>query len=139
MYEIFYHPSIGTHQSRPALVNFAGIVAIAAFYTPDDHYRHVIVATSDGNIREVFYHPSIGVHVSNPPLVNLPGVVALGAFYTPDDHYRHVIMGTSGYSGRDPVHADPWDFALDTEAGGATAWVAGDGGVFAFKNPTPYS
>lgn len=49
------------------------------------------------------------------------------------------IMGTSGYTNRDPVHADPWDFTIDTNAGGAVGWVCGDGGVFAYETPVPYS
>jgi len=48
------------------------------------------------------------------------------------------IMGTQGYSGRDPVHADPWDFLIDVQAGGATAWIIGDGGVYKYETPMPY-
>ena len=42
------------------------------------------------------------------------------------------LVGTTGpgFTNRDPVHGDIWDFHLDTTAGGRTAWVAGDGGVF---------
>jgi hypothetical protein len=41
-------------------------------------------------------------------------------------------VGTQGpgYSNRDPVHADIWDFHIDPSSGGRTAWVAGDGGVY---------
>jgi hypothetical protein len=41
-------------------------------------------------------------------------------------------VGTVGpcFSDRDPVHADIWDFLLDTSEGGRTAWLACDGGVY---------
>jgi len=41
-------------------------------------------------------------------------------------------LGTSGsgFSNHDPVHADIYDFLLDTSPGGRTAWVACDGGVY---------
>jgi hypothetical protein len=41
-------------------------------------------------------------------------------------------LGTSGagFSDHDPVHADIYDFLLDTSPGGRTAWVACDGGVY---------
>lgn len=41
-------------------------------------------------------------------------------------------VGTTGrgFSNLDPVHADIWDFHLDPSAGGRTAWVACDGGVY---------
>jgi hypothetical protein len=48
------------------------------------------------------------------------------------------ILGTQGYSGRDPVHADPWDFVIDTRPGGKTAWIVGDGGPYAYQMPNPY-
>lgn len=48
------------------------------------------------------------------------------------------ILGVQGFSGRDPVHCDPWDFLIDVQPGGATAWVAGDGGVYKYETPVPY-
>jgi len=97
LHEIFYHPSLpgGGHVSTLALPKFNGIVGIAAFYTPDDKFRHVIVATGDGNVHEVFYHPSIGVHLSQPPLAKFNGVVGVGAFYAEDDKNRIVIVATN--------------------------------------------
>jgi hypothetical protein len=35
-----------------------------------------------------------------------------------------------GFTDRDPVHADIWDFLLDTSEGGRTAWLSCDGGVY---------
>jgi hypothetical protein len=43
------------------------------------------------------------------------------------------VVGTHGYSDRDPVHADIWDFHIDTNFGGRTAWIAGDGGIYSAK------
>lgn len=49
------------------------------------------------------------------------------------------MVGTHGpgYSNRDPVHADIWDFHVDPSFGGRTAWVAGDGGVYILTVPDP--
>jgi len=48
------------------------------------------------------------------------------------------IVGTQGYSGKDPVHADMWDFYIDTAIGGKTALIAGDGGVYQNTLVNPY-
>ena len=69
-------------------------MSIAGFYTGDDHYRIVVVATADGNITEVFYNPDVRVHITRPPLAQFPGVVSIAGFYTADDQYRHVIVAT---------------------------------------------
>jgi hypothetical protein len=39
-------------------------------------------------------------------------------------------LGTADFSNHDPVHADIYDFLLDTSRNGKTAWVACDGGVY---------
>src|SRR6266496_1394460 len=49
------------------------------------------------------------------------------------------IVGTQGYSNRDPVHADMWDFLIDVSIGGNTAWIAGDGGIYSFVCPFPFN
>ena len=41
-------------QGQAVLGTFPGIVAVAGLYSPDDRFRHVIVATNDGQITEVF-------------------------------------------------------------------------------------
>jgi hypothetical protein len=69
------------------------VVNVAGFHTPDDGYRHGIVATTDGKVSEVFYSPAIGVHVAQ--LTTVPGIVSIAGFYTPDDGYRHVILATT--------------------------------------------
>ena len=69
-------------------------MSIAGFYTGDDHYRIVVVATADGNITEIFYRSDVGVHITRPPLAQFPGVVSIAGFYTADDQYRHVIVAT---------------------------------------------
>lgn len=49
------------------------------------------------------------------------------------------MVGTHGpgYSNRDVVHADIWDFHVDPSVGGRMAWVAGDGGVYVLTVPGP--
>jgi hypothetical protein len=69
------------------------VVNVGGFHTPDDGYRHGIVATNDGKISEIFYSPAIGVHIAQ--LTTVPGIVSIAGFYTPDDGYRHVIVATT--------------------------------------------
>jgi hypothetical protein len=57
--EIFYNPYLG--QGQVVLANFdpavSTIAGVAGFFSPDDNFRHVLVATSDGNIHEILYSP----------------------------------------------------------------------------------
>src|SRR5436309_2424775 len=66
--------------------------SIASYYTPNDNFRHAIVATTDGNVSEIYFHPN-SINIS-PPLANFGGIVGIAGFYTPDDHYRHAIVAT---------------------------------------------
>jgi hypothetical protein len=50
--------------------------------------------------------------------------------------------GAATSSGGPPplrIHADIWDFLIDTSIGGNTAWLAGDGGVYQIVLGTPFS
>ncbi|GAC1350082.1 MAG: hypothetical protein NVSMB27_29230 [Ktedonobacteraceae bacterium] len=51
------------------------------------------------------------------------------------------IVGTqgAGFTDRDPVHADIWDFLIDVSVGGNTAWIAGDGGIYKFVTTFPFN
>jgi hypothetical protein len=35
--------------------------SVDGFFSSDDNYRHAIVATNDGNVREIFYNPQTGL------------------------------------------------------------------------------
>src|SRR5947209_5633243 len=93
LFEIFYNPQSG--QGQATLSNLNGIIDIAAFFTNDDNYRHVIVSTSDGNVHEIFYNPQSGQ--GQALLGNFPGVTKVSAFYATNDAFfnRRVIVTSS--------------------------------------------
>lgn len=68
------------------------LLSLGSYFTPKDGYRHVIVATSDGEVHEIFYNPQKGV--GNAKLACFCGLRFLTAFYTPDDDFQHPIAAT---------------------------------------------
>src|SRR5712692_8772498 len=40
VHEVFFNPSIGIHVTQPALANFAGIIGVAGYFTPNDGIQH---------------------------------------------------------------------------------------------------
>jgi hypothetical protein len=54
-----------------------------AFFTADDNYRHVVVASTSGEVDEIFFHPQTGVGWVR--LLTSANLLDLGGFYTPDD------------------------------------------------------
>ncbi len=99
VYELSYRVEPGTSPrdvSAPRLiwgVNGAAIVAVSGFYSDDDGFRHLVVATSDGAVREIFYHPAQGQGQS--VIGTFPGIVDVAAFYNVDDRYRVVLVATA--------------------------------------------
>src|SRR5262249_25084453 len=84
-----------------------------SFYSPDDHYRHAIVATADGDVTELFYHPSTGT--GRALLGNFPGVTHVSAFYADDDpQFRRRVLVADG-AGRihDIRFGAPGEVAID--------------------------
>lgn len=63
--EIFYNPWVG--QGQVVLANFdpaiSSVVGVAGFFSADDNFRHVVVATSDGKIHEILFSPT------TPPMI----------------------------------------------------------------------
>lgn len=55
IYEIRYHPKFGI--MRAVLINLSTPCDIGGFYTPDDEYRHSVVAGNDGSVQELFFKP----------------------------------------------------------------------------------
>ncbi len=85
---------LGRQTGLASLATFDHIVAVDGFFSPDDSYRHAIVATADRSITEIFFNPQQGQGqaVLQGPGV-LPGnVVDVAAFYSGDDKYRHAIL-----------------------------------------------
>jgi hypothetical protein len=85
------------------------------------------------------------IHLNDPTLPNVVGQQTQLIFGSGQEVWRAIsqnadgtvpdwdwAVGTTGlgFTNRDPVHADIWDFHLDTVVGGRTAWVACDGGIY---------
>ncbi len=87
---------LGSPRGLANLSQFNGIIAEDGFFSPDDGYRHAIVATKDGNISEVFFNPHVGQGKEVLRNDGLGGIVDLAAFFTDDDNYRHVIVASEG-------------------------------------------
>ena len=80
---------------RAALGTFPAIVSVGGFFSPDDNYRHAIVATKDGKVTEVFFNPQRGQ--GQAVLGTFPGIVGVGGFFSADDDCRHaMVAGADG-------------------------------------------
>jgi hypothetical protein len=69
----------------------SGVRAVAGFTSPDG-YKHVIVATEDGNVTELWWQGSGAVGRGEPAHFNSP-ILALAGFTSPDG-YKHSIVAT---------------------------------------------
>jgi len=86
--EIFFNPQQGRGQA--VIGNFSNIVSVAGFFTPDDNFRHAIVATQDGKVTEIFFNPQQGR--GQAVIGNFNNIVSVGGFYSDDDKFRHAIV-----------------------------------------------
>jgi hypothetical protein len=86
------------HLPGSAPVKFPDIHSLSGFYTCDDNFQHVIVATEDGRLHEVYFTDSQHVNVRSP-LYKLPTTagrshIGQAGFYTSDgDNLRHATVG----------------------------------------------
>jgi hypothetical protein len=77
-------------KGHATLIKIPRSIFIDGFYSDDDHMRHAIAGTLDGQIFEVFFSPKTGHGKALLGMRN--GLVDLGAFYTDDDKFRHVVL-----------------------------------------------
>jgi hypothetical protein len=70
-----------------------GLVSVAGFFSSDDNYRHAIVGSADGTVREIFYNPTAGT--GETVIGTVPGLVSVAGFFSSDDNYRHAIVGSA--------------------------------------------
>jgi hypothetical protein len=55
LHEIRYHPDFGI--MRAVLFNPGAVVDVGGFFSPDDNFRHAILATPGGDVQELFFNP----------------------------------------------------------------------------------
>jgi hypothetical protein len=102
LYEIYWnsHTHVTDTVTHDRLLwQFSTIHSLSGFYTSDDNYQHVIVATEDGWLHELYFmvprHQD--VHPRSPLFeYTIPPGPPIGqaGFYTPDgDHFRHATVG----------------------------------------------
>jgi hypothetical protein len=70
----------------PTLVN------VAAFVSPDTHYRHVIVLEASGQVYDYSYTPE--QVFGQTALISLGNVIDMAGYYSAYDQMRHVILAT---------------------------------------------
>jgi hypothetical protein len=80
----------GISFGKASLAGPLRVHALDAFYTPDDHFRHVITGQEDGTLTEVFFNPNEGTGEAH--IGTLGGIVDVAGFYSADDHFRHAIV-----------------------------------------------
>jgi hypothetical protein len=103
LYEIHWNQHTATTSPQPlrpspgaAPVQFGGIASLGGFYTSDDNYQHVIVATEDGGLHELYFTNSQQVHLRSPLLqlnTTAGPHIGMAAFYSSDDGLRHATVG----------------------------------------------
>ncbi len=93
LYEIHWNQYIPVTSPQPlrrspglAPVRFNGIHSLCGYFTSDDNYQHVIVATRDGRLHELYFMDSQNVRVRNP-LYQLPTTagphIGMAGFFAP--------------------------------------------------------
>jgi hypothetical protein len=98
-----------------APVTFPGnIHSLSGFYTCDDHYQHVIVATEDGRLHEVYFTGSQHVNARSPLLLDTlirPGPnIGQAGFYSPAINPMRVVT----VGGADShLHQVAWSASID--------------------------
>jgi hypothetical protein len=98
-----------------APVTFPGnIHSLSGFYTCDDNYQHVIVATEDGRLHEVYFTDSQHVNVRSP-LYKLPTTayhshIGQAGFYSPAVNPMRVVTvgGADSF-----LHEVVWSASID--------------------------
>jgi hypothetical protein len=82
----------GWTPEKPGLPNVGEVIAMAAFYSGDDKYWHLLVGTSDSSVTELWYNPAIGL--GQTALDIFPDLLDLAAFFARDDDFRIVVTAS---------------------------------------------
>lgn len=99
-----------------ALDIFDDLIAIDGFYSPDDDFRHAIIATTNGTLFELFYRRrGEGLALLEPPGALPARIIDVGAFYSGDDRYRHAICALSD--------GDVWEVFFNPDTGEGRAML----------------
>ncbi|KWK76864.1 N,N-dimethylformamidase beta subunit family domain-containing protein [Burkholderia ubonensis] len=93
----------GNPKGLAELGNVANLIACDGFFSADDNFRHAVIATGDGNIREFPYSPIAGQPQGISAFLN--GVIDIGGFTSDDDRFRHIVAVD--------VQNNVWDIAWD--------------------------
>ncbi len=103
LYEMHWNQNTATTSPQPlrpspesAPVQFRGIASLGGFYTSDDNFQHVIVATEHGGLHELYFTTPQQVHLRSPLFqlnTTLGPYIGMAAFYTSVDGLRHATVG----------------------------------------------
>ena len=96
MYEIHWNQYTPVTSPQPlrrspglAPVRFNGMHSLCGYFTSDDNYQHVIVATRDGRLHELYFMDSQNVRVRSP-LYQLPTTagphIGMAGFFAPSEN-----------------------------------------------------
>jgi hypothetical protein len=95
LYEVHWNRNTAV-TSPQWLGQFPGIASLGGFFTSDDSFQHVIVATEDGRLHELYFTDPQDVQ---PPrtLLKLPTTagphIGMASFDSYEDRFRHATVG----------------------------------------------
>jgi hypothetical protein len=71
------------------------VIGVGAYYAPSDYEQHVIVAMSNGELREFFWNPGDGRGVLHDDLANVPAMRPIIDAFVDASGYQHAIVATA--------------------------------------------
>ena len=85
------------YDDLPVQFSAGTIVAVAGYFSTDDQYQHVIIATTNGKLREIYWKSGgAGAGQDDLPVQFSAGtIVAVAGYFRTDDQYQHVIVATT--------------------------------------------
>jgi hypothetical protein len=127
-----------THPQQ--LAQFNGIASLCGFFTSDDNFQHVIVATRDGRLNELYFIQPDIKSVTSRFLLQLsttlgPGIGMAGFFSSDGDNLRHATVGSKEVNTDNILHEIVWKAHVNPSARNLTTQftlrdVAGIAGFF---------
>ena len=96
--ELWWQGSAAAAQNALAQVEaqgWNGVIGVGGYYAPSDNEQHVIVAMSNGELREFFWTPGDGRGLLHDDLSNIAAIRPIIDAYFDASGYQHAIVATT--------------------------------------------